>query len=259
MDAKAAKAAPFWSSFRSCAVDSLHWTLERFVEWPPEREEGCTQYVQPLEGAGEIIIEYMGGIRDLVKMVCEYLPRYACWVRDLNYSINFTSLIVRRAEFTQQDVLHLDVIGDGWHSFAWLSKWRDMERKAKFSKEMGRGNACGRLNWVDRKSADDTIDPAYFEILEEDALAKPMAEYDVRMWERTISGENDETDVAVALLSSAMDHPVEQPIRIPFRFDKHVGLESEMVVHVDYEGHLEDRPTILYLNLIQAHLFAKLE
>lgn len=156
----------WWSGFSATPV-SLNPNLRHFVEVRPWRD-GSEHWVQPLSGAFSAVLERVHSVRVVANLIYEYLPTYSCWVHCFDPSD--TSLIIRSASFYEEDVLYLDVIGEGWESHKWLDKWPESDRKNVYDTDQYTSrNFCGALCWRDRSSATaiDRHPGSHFQIREQ--------------------------------------------------------------------------------------------
>lgn len=166
-EAKEKEDKGFWGGFAPTAIGSLHWSLRYFVELKPWRS-GSEQWVQPLSEAFQIVLERLHHVRAVANLTYEYLPTYSCWVH--GYEPCDTSLIIRSASFFEEDVLRVDVVGEGWESHKWSDKWSKRDQKVAYDmdQEILR-NFCGVIIHWSTRSSTTPGDPGsnYFQVREQ--------------------------------------------------------------------------------------------
>jgi len=221
-----------------CQVVALHESLQRFTRPRIKKKK----WVQPLDGAFGLVVEKVGHVRVVAYLVFDYLPRYAfnvCLYEPCN-GIYPHKPYVSSADFWQENVLRLSVCGRGWESAGWLDRWSNQCRQLAFQTDATTmDNMCGALDWENRKSEFYDRNPPIFlfrvreteitpeeiarwqeekknhstdlEYVYEDEHDYQYRVWESRLWERRITGSDDQKDVKRAFQLGATTYFVKSP------------------------------------------------
>lgn len=246
-----------------------------------KRRSPDKKWVQPLDGAFGSIMDVLSNVRVLANVVLDYLPRYhfeVCLIEPEN-GIYPSEPYVHSVDFCSENVLQLDVSGCGWESASSEHLLDNRENILALKKDVQtRRNVCGFLDWENRWSAiPDRNPPSYVirlyetesgkeetqrwlkdhkEELDEDDYAEMSRE--ARLWERSITGGDDQKDVMTSLLKHKNNIPEATVTRLNFQFDEESPTQIRSVsFHVSYDSSPDPREH-LYMHLISAQLFVPL-